>query len=292
MFNLHLDRLDPVAISSGPENGFAISAERLRDEVRAHKLRAFVFSNPCNPTGVLIEGEELEGYVRVAREEQLTLFSDEFYSHFIYAPGPDGPGGDTVPGSRPVSAAAYIEDVERDPVILFDGLTKNHRYPGWRMGWAVGPSAMIESMARTASSIDGGPSRVAQRAALEALEPERAAQETHALRECFNTKRNLMMRRLRDLGVRFVHENQSTFYCWGSLEDLPAPLNDGMAFFRAALEHKVMTVPGEFFDVNPGKRRTELSPFRQWMRFSFGPPHDNVTMGLDRLERMVADARG
>ena len=97
------------------------------------------------------------------------------------------------------------------------------------------------------------------------------------------------MRRLREFGVRFVHENESTFYCWGSLEDLPAPFNDGMAFFRKALEHKVMTVPGEFFDVNPGKRRKDPSPFRQWMRFSFGPPMDNVVMGLDRLERMLAD---
>jgi len=292
MFNLHLDRLNPVAISSGPENGFAISPARLRTEARDHALRAFIFSNPCNPTGVMIQGADLEEYVRIAREESLTLFSDEFYSHFVYAPGPESAGGDTVPGPGPISAAAYVEDVERDPVILFDGLTKNHRYPGWRVGWAVGPSAMIESMARTASSIDGGPSRLAQRAALAALEPQRAEQETHALRECFNAKRNLMMRRLRDIGVRFVHENESTFYCWGSLEDLPAPLNDGMAFFRAALEHQVMTVPGEFFDVNPGKRRTAVSPFRQWMRFSFGPPMDNVVMGLDRLERMVAAARG
>jgi len=292
MFNLHLDRLDPIAIPSGPRDGFAIPAERLRAETRRHDLRAFVFSNPCNPTGVLIQGPALEEYVRVAREESLTLFSDEFYSHFIYAPGPQGIGGDTVPGDGPVSAAAYVEDVERDPVIVFDGLTKNHRYPGWRVGWALGPAAMIETMARTASSIDGGPSKLAQRAALEALEPARAEQETRALREVFNEKRNLMMRRLRELGVRFVHQNTSTFYCWGSLEALPPPLDDGMAFFRAALQERVMTVPGEFFDVNPGKRRTAPSPFRQWMRFSFGPPLDNVAMGLDRLEHMVAAARG
>jgi len=52
----------------------------------------------------------------------------------------------------------------------------------------------------------------------------------------------------------------------------------------------VMTVPGEFFDVNPAKRRRGTSPYRQWMRFSFGPPIDNLEMGLDRLERMIADA--
>ena len=52
-----------------------------------------------------------------------------------------------------------------------------------------------------------------------------------------------------------------------------------------------MTVPGEFFDVNPGKRRRAASPYKQWMRFSFGPPIDNLRLGLDRLEAMLSEAR-
>jgi aspartate/methionine/tyrosine aminotransferase len=64
-----------------------------------------------------------------------------------------------------------------------------------------------------------------------------------------------------------------------------------MSFFRRALERKVMTVPGEFFDVNPGKRRRGESPYKQWMRFSFGPPMENLRLGLDRLESMVAEAK-
>ena len=74
-----------------------------------------------------------------------------------------------------------------------------------------------------------------------------------------------------------------------TLEDLPPPYNDADTFFRRALQHKVMTVPGPFFDVNPGKERTGASPYTSWMRFSFGPPHENVAMGLDRLEKMLAD---
>ena len=48
-----------------------------------------------------------------------------------------------------------------------------------------------------------------------------------------------------------------------------------------------MTVPGQFFDVNPGKRRAGASPYARWMRFSFGPPMDNMMMGLDRLAAML-----
>jgi N-succinyldiaminopimelate aminotransferase len=79
---------------------------------------------------------------------------------------------------------------------------------------------------------------------------------------------------------------------WGSVEDLPAGLDDGHAFFRAALERKVIVVPGEFFDVNPGKRRAHReSRFRQHLRFSFGPSEDVLVRGLDRLEALVAEHR-
>jgi hypothetical protein len=89
------------------------------------------------------------------------------------------------------------------------------------------------------------------------------------------------------MGVEFASTPESTFYCWGSLMNLPEPYNDGMSFFWKALDQKVMTVPGQFFDVNPGKQRTGESPYRQWMRFSFGPPMDNMVQGLDRLEAML-----
>lgn len=280
MFNLHLARLSPLPIRTHEADGFALRPERLAREVEENGLGACVLSNPCNPTGNVVAGPDLAALVKIARERRLTLLLDEFYSHFIYT-------ADGKPGDGPVSAAAFVEDVDRDPVILCDGLTKSFRYPGWRVGWVVGPPAMVESMARTASAIDGGPSRIAQRAALQALDPDRADQETTALRRVFAEKRNLMVQRLRGMGLRFAGEPRGTFYCWAALDRLPAPFDDAMTFFRRALEHKVLTVPGEFFDVNPGKRRRRPSPYRQWMRFSFGPPMENMTQGLDRLERML-----
>ncbi len=275
LFNLHLGRLRSVAVRTRERDGFALTPQAFSKAVSQGKLRAFILSNPCNPTGVTIRGRDLAALVRTARDKRCTLLLDEFYSHFTY----DGKG--------PVSAAAFVKDVEKDPVVLFDGLTKGYRYPGWRIGWALGPSPMVEAMARTASAMDGGPSRIAQRAALEALEPKRADRETAALRKVFGRKRDLMVARLSRMGIRFAAEPTSTFYAWGCLDGLPPGLRDSMAFFRAALDRKVLTVPGAFFDVNPGKRRKGASPYRKWMRFSFGPPEDNLRMGLDRLEAMV-----
>jgi hypothetical protein len=284
MFNLHLARMQPVAVATREQDGFQLTPQQFADAVNGRDLDAFVISNPCNPTGNVIQGADLEAMVATARRQRTTLLLDEFYSHFIYTE-------DGKPAPAPVSAAAYVEDVERDPVVLFDGLTKSYRYPGWRVGWAVGPEAMVESMARTASSIDGGPSRIAQLAALQALEPAQADQETEALRVNFVSKRNLMVQRLEAMGIRFARQPLSTFYCWACLDALPAPIDDAMEFFWRALDQRVMTVPGKFFDVNPGGERSGPSPYERWMRFSFGPPMDNMVMGLDRLAEMVAGAQ-
>jgi len=280
MIGYHQHRLTPMLLAASESAGFTIPATELKREVISRGIEAFVFSNPCNPTGSVISEEELSDYVAIARETGMTLVLDEFYSHFIYEP-------DGTPGAGPVSAAAHVEDLENEPVLLIDGLTKSFRYPGWRVGWAVGPAAMIDTLGRAASAIDGGPGQPIQRAALEVLKPERADAESTALRQVFARKRNLMTSRLAEMGIRCCPEPQGTFYCWASLEKLPPPLNDGQAFFEEALKYKVITVPGRFFDVNPGGLRTGPSPFRMWTRFSFGPPEDNVREGLDRLERMI-----
>ncbi len=76
---------------------------------------------------------------------------------------------------------------------------------------------------------------------------------------------------------------------WASAEQLPTELADGNAFFRAALERKVITVASEFFDVDPGNRRGgRWSRFRHYVRFSFGPPMADIERALSRLRDLVS----
>jgi aspartate/methionine/tyrosine aminotransferase len=89
------------------------------------------------------------------------------------------------------------------------------------------------------------------------------------------------------MGIRCAREPEGTFYCWASIKDLPPPLNDAESFFYEGLKRKVMTVPGGFFDVNPGKRRPSAGSLKSWVRFSFGPAEDNVREGLNRLAEMI-----
>jgi len=262
------------------ERGYAFGAEDLRREILGRGFSAILMSNPCNPTGKLVEGEELARWVATARDLDCALLLDEFYSHYVYrAP----------PGRLPVeSAARYVEDVERDPVVIFDGLTKNWRYPGWRVTWALAPKKVVEAMASAGSFLDGGGSKPLQRAAVPLLSEAHVIAETKAIQAAFRPKRDFLLSHLERLGVRIDRAPDGTFYVWGSVDQLPPPMNDGMGLFRAGLEEKIIVVPGEFFDVNPGKRRQgRASRFKSHVRFSFGPPMSTLERAIERLERLV-----
>jgi len=268
--------------------GYEFTIEDLRREITGRGLSAVLLSNPNNPTGKVIRGAELEGWVATARELQCALLLDEFYSHYAWA---DSAGGRAAEDEL-VSAARYVEDVDSDPVVLFDGLTKNWRYPGWRCTWIVGPRAVIDAVSSTGSFLDGGGSKPLQRSAVPLLAADIVRQETAAIRTAFLKKRAILRAGLLQAGMRFDLEPEGTFYCWADVSALPPSINDGRSFFKAALKEKVICVPGEFFDINPGKRRSgRPSRFRQYVRFSFGPEEASVVEGIARISRLVGAAR-
>lgn len=275
----------PIPILLEGSKGYAFSPDDLEREIVGRGLGALLLSNPCNPTGRLVAGEDMRRWVSVLREHECALLVDEFYAHYLW----NTPADDPAPME---SAARYVEDVDRDPVVIFDGLTKNWRYPGWRITWTLAPKPIIEGVASAGSFLDGGGSKPMQRAACAVVNAEHARAETAAIHAAFGRKRTLLLEGLKALGVRVDCDPEGGFYVWGSVRDLPAPLNTGMGFFRAALAEKVITVPGEFFDVNPGKRRgNKPSRFRDHVRFSFGPEERVVTDALARLKAIVASAR-
>lgn len=270
----------PIPIVLRPEDGYRLSAERLRESIVGMGLGALLFSNPTNPTGNVVRGDELARWVAIGRKLNCAFVIDEFYAHYVY-----GEGG-------PASAAHYVEDVDADPVVILDGLTKNWRYPGWRLSWTLGPKEVIRRIASAGSFLDGGASHPIQRGALPLLEPAAADREAAAIRTAFSKKRDLMVKRLPALGMTIEDTPGGAFYAFPSLKSLPEPLRDGMAFFEKALEHKVICVPGSFFDIDPGKFRGHLpSRLTSTVRLSFGPDEVSVGKGLDRLGAMIASVR-
>lgn len=273
----------PIPILLEPDRGYAFSAADLRREIMGRGLAAVLLSNPCNPTGKVVGGDELARWVSCARELDCTLLLDEFYSHYVWRPDLAAQGGIA-------SAAAYVEDVDRDPVVLLDGLTKNWRYPGWRVTWTIAPKRIIEAVSSAGSFLDGGACRPLQRAAIDLLGQENTHAETQAISRSFGAKRQKLLNGLRDAGFLVDLPPEGTFYVWASTAHLPPGLTDGMDFFRAALERKVICVPGRFFDVDPGKRRGgRRSRFRQHLRFSFGPAMAQIETAIERIKALIND---
>jgi len=271
----------PIPILLDPDEGYIAPLAMLKREILGRGLKALLVSNPCNPTGQLFEGERLRRWVQMARDFKCSLILDEFYSHYIYT----GPANAHPPTM--VSAAAYVQDVNKDPVIIVDGLTKNWRYPGWRISWTLGPKDVIGTIASAGSFLDGGPNHPFQNQVLDLLEPEMVYQETQAIQEVFRKKRDYTLARLRGMGISVEAEPAGTFYVWANLAKLPAPLNDGIAFFKEGLKENVITVPGIFFDVNPEQRRA-FGRYGNYSRISFGPEMAKLELGLDALERVIA----
>jgi len=277
-------RFVPIPTSRDVSHNFQITTDHLREEILEKGLRVVVTSNPCNPTGRVIEGDELKKWIEICKTTQTSLIMDEFYSHYIYTHPEDENG-------RTVSTAEYIDDVDHDPVIILDGLTKNWRCPGWRVCWILGPKPLINTLKSAGSFLEGGANHPLQCAAIPLLDVARTKLEAKHLQDHFRKKRDFVVDRLQKIGIT-CFTPEATFYIWANLSALPPPLDNGLTFFEMALTVKVIVVPGIFFDVNPGKRRELFhSPYHHYIRISFGPPMEVLERGMNFLENLVKKQR-
>lgn len=161
-------RLVPIPSLLAAQNNYRLNTEQLRQSIQNQGISVVVGSNPRNPTGTVVKGDDMRELVELAREGPTTMVRvrlgscfrlrvqahsalavckvlDEFYSWYQY--DEDG---------KSRSAAEYIEDVNKDAVVLVDGLTKNWRLPGFRCCWVVGPEKVIEALSQSGSFLDGG----------------------------------------------------------------------------------------------------------------------------------------
>jgi len=269
----------PIMLST--ENGYKFSPQDLRDEIQGRGLSALLVSNPCNPTGAVIAGEELKGWVQAGRDLDCSIIFDEFYSSYVY---------DKVGHGETLSSARYIEDIEKDNALIVNGIGKNQRYPGLRVAWVVGSKKVIKSINSAGSFLDGGAPRPIQKAVIPLLSPENVTKETKALQNAFGKKRKLLVEGLKEMGVVFDREPEGAFYVWINVSNLPDGINTGESFQNEAMKRKIITIQGSAFDINPGKRMRKAGyRFKNYLRLSYGPDILSIEKGLERLREMVKD---
>jgi len=241
-------------------------------------VQVILTSNPRNPTGHTIEGDQLKEVMDICRG-RATLIMDEFYSGYNYTSNCDG---------STISSAEFVDDVNEDDVLIIDGMTKRFRLPGWRIAWVVGPKEFISAIGSCGSYLDGGANVPFQEASVSMLEPAFVKREMAAVQTHFMEKRDYVIGRLEKMGFRFKSKPDSTFYIWLDLSHLPDRIRNGLGFFEECLKEKVIVVPGIFFDLNPSSRRDLFdSPCHHFVRVSYGPRWDNLRKGVDGIERVL-----
>lgn len=286
----------PVPLSEDDE--YQIHPDKVAEEI-SRGTSVILTSNPRNPTGRVVANPELAEIQDICRERAL-LVMDEFYSGYNYTSGCNG---------DIISAADNIEDVDEDATLILDGMTKRFRLPGWRVAWILGPKEYIKAIGSCGSYLDGGANAPFQEAAVPMLDPTLVRNEMACLQRHFRDKRDFVVKRLREIGFVIRYVPDSTFYVWLNLEGLPTSIADGLNFFQACLEEKVIVVPGMsqasprltqeltttpgiFFDLNPSKRRDLFdSPCHSHVRLSYGPKLEILKKGCDAIERVVTKAR-
>lgn len=287
-------RISPSPLLHRDVNDAHMSPAEFEFQVKGAGMGSVLLSNPANPTGQSIEGESLREYVDIARRTETAVIMDEFYSHYYYdgdtVDPADGGVDDNSNWPKTVSSAAYIDDVDVDPILIVNGLTKNWRCPGFRVCWIVAPKSIVSMLGSAGSYLDGGANAPLQRLSLPLMDLDFIRKDAWALQRRFRIKRDYLLKELGNLGIKVQWKPTATFYIWADISALPPPLNDCLVFLEECAKNKIICVPGVFFDINPRGLKTLLkSTCISNVRFSYGPPMENLTLGMKRLASLIAE---
>lgn len=218
-----------------------------------------IIASPANPTGTIIEAEELARIAGVCRERGITLVSDEIYHGLSYA----GP-------------AQTI--LHYDPQAFVVGsFSKYFGMPAWRLGWLLAPEAQVARARAYVGNLFLTAPSLSQHAGLAALD---AREELDARVEVYRANRDLLLKALPKLGLEKIAPPDGAFYIYADIGHLT---NDSLSFCRQLLlDTGVATAPGVDFDPVDGHHH---------IRLSFAVTTAETVDAIARLERWFAARR-
>ncbi|MBF8378384.1 aminotransferase class I/II-fold pyridoxal phosphate-dependent enzyme [Alicyclobacillus mali] len=222
---------DVVELPTYAEDGFRLTADALERAITP-RSKVLVLCFPNNPTGAVMDKEDLQAIADVVRRHDLFVVSDEIYAELTY-------------GGQHVSIAAIPGMRERTVVV--SGMSKAYAMTGWRIGYAAGPEPIISAMLKIHQYTIMCAPHMAQRAALEAL--RNGDDERDRMVESYDRRRKLIVAGLNEIGLP-CHEPRGAFYAFPDIR--PTGLSSEQFAERLLLEQGVAVVPGNVFG-DPGE---------------------------------------
>lgn len=229
----------PVPLPTVEADGFKLTAERLRNAITP-KTKALVLPFPNNPTGAIMNREELEAIAAVLRDTNVLVISDEIYCDLTYS-------GEHV-------CFAELPGMQERTVVV-GGFSKSYAMTGWRLGWVCGPKELIMPICKIHQfGIMSAPT-TAQFAGIEALRT--GDDDVLHMRGQYDLRRRYLLGELRSMGLT-CFEPEGAFYVFPSVKT--TGLSSEEFCERLLQEQKVAVVPGNAFgDSGEGHVRISYS---------------------------------
>ena len=253
----------PRLARTSEESGYKITPEQLKGALTS-KTRAFILNSPCNPTGAAYGRDELAALARVLERHDCLILSDDIYEKIVYD------------GFRFHSILA-IEPKLRERTIIFNSLSKSYAMTGWRVGYVLGPAAMISAAANIQSQSTSNATSIAQAAALEALTGPQ--DEIAVMVGEFHKRRDVIVKRLKAMPGISCFKPQGAFYVFPNVRSLLGKTANGKKLSSASdvvdyflTEARVLAVPGEDFGSTEN------------IRISYATSIKEIEKGCDRIE--------
>lgn len=217
----------PVIIETKMENEFRLTAQEIREKI-TDKTKLLILPFPNNPTGAIMEKEDLESIAQVVKEHDLMVLSDEIYSELTY-------------GDKTHISIASIDSMKERTVVI-NGFSKSYAMTGWRLGFACGPKKIVEMMTKLHQFCIMSAPTTAQYAAIEAL--KNGDDDIAMMREKYDMRRRLVVGSLNKMGLT-CFEPKGAFYCFPCIKSTGLTSEE---FCTKLLHSKhVALVPGSAF---------------------------------------------
>lgn len=250
----------PVPINLKYENEFRLTPQELKAAITP-KTKVLIMPFPNNPTGAIMEKKDLEAIADIIIENDLYVISDEIYAELTYK-------------EKHVSIATLEGLKER--TILINGFSKAYAMTGWRLGYAVGPSEIIEQMTKIHQFAIMCAPTTSQYAAVEAL--RNGDDDVAEMREAYNQRRRYLMHAFREMGLE-CFEPYGAFYVFPCIKEFGMTSEEFATRFLE--EQKVAVVPGTAFgDCGEG-----------FLRISYAYSLENLKIAIGRLNEFVTKLR-
>ena len=250
----------PVIINLKAENEFRLTVKELEDAI-TEKTKVLILPYPNNPTGAIMEKDDLEAIAEVIIKHDIFVMSDEIYGELSYK-------------DKHVSIASLPGMQER--TILINGFSKAYAMTGWRLGYACGPHAIIEQMTKIHQFAIMCAPTTSQYAAVDALKNGDA--DIEEMRTAYNQRRRFLINSFREMGLE-CFEPYGAFYVFPCIKEFGMTSEEFATRFLE--EEKVAAVPGTAFgDCGEG-----------YLRISYAYSLEKLKVAMARMKHFVERLR-